>query len=1109
MSNYTHSSNNSGTTTTTISSNNSNISNNSNKSRKPWTTQSARRTENPSKTVFKSIYPDHELSTGIFTPNKVSLAHKLQPNTQWPELPIIMKLLQQAKPINKSQTYLDIYQNHDNQFANILLRCDKITNLMGNIIKTELASIFESRRIIGNHLIPNNMRGGHDNIIANMNIVNELNKKEGDSQHDFKPSESRNNIFPLKIAMGKKLNNIVNGSIVLDKISEIVFNSKGVQSRELNSYFEKNPTHFEEDIKVDYLLGDLAGELDDISYYFTDVGETPSTWDTMRRNFFENVEINGIDKLFADITDKGIDYWLFDACMSSSIKNKIPVEKFTTLANLWDPAKSKNPVLSELTEYKMSNDPQSKGISIFVEDEQINYADKKIKFYDWRNNNGRSYYDEIYTPLINMDIMTDTFGIEIKLRIALINNICYIAICVFVADRFKDVVIVNSGFSVNELAMGMHYIETEELEYNNNHKRHGQTIRSELKTLLDILYKHFVDVSKTRKETSQIFLKNEYYKLLLRFKSSGDHGSARTVKILNELLKKTTVFVSGDNLAYVYSIADTIPTIGRYYQASSKNKSEEDDDDDEDTHSSAPQFIVGYFPMVDTPEKYAKQFNKKISVIGSIKNTTYENPNYSKTPNSIQMNKNDYTKFMRIIIELTSNINTFIDSNVKYNKDIKYSSNGDKKTKPLNMQSSALEDSISKKISEIFYTKIKINNADIDIMKVFEAIPNNMNNLFLNGNTYDFAAMKQCNSIINDFMKNCYFMKNYIKIVQLVKQNMSNFIKFISDIVRIDDDDIMSSKETISKEGRHRGRQSTNIQGLINNFKNYNGTITKEQIENAAENIGTWKKSEKTSLREELLLMYSRLITIKKGLSTTMIRELKMDSTFYREIAEKIEDLKLEYYINLQNKINEIDKIGPALNDFFAKCFKITESVKREKGENDNILISEISEVLQDEKIEEIPSVFQFEKPKSVLGKKEKKQTEIILEKIIVDTISDDLQIGASVVHNGKQGVITRYRSNDTYDIRYVDKTKALNVNKSEIISTERGAQQIKTSSPQQNKIKLQYIPPQPPVSSQIKTRSQQNKQASLQQINTRSLRSSKRGGRKTYKNRFRLRKQK
>jgi len=406
-----------------------------------------------------------------------------------------------------------------------------------------------------------------------------------------------------------------------------------------------------------------------------------------------------------------------------------------------------------------------------------------------------------------------------------------------------------------------------------------------------------------------------------------------------------------------------------------------------------------------------------------------------------------------------------------------------------------------------------------------------MNNLFLNANTYDFTAMKQCNSIINDFMKNCYFMKNYIKIVQLVKENMSNFIKFISDIVRIDDSDIMSSKETISKEGRHRGLQSTNIQGLVNDFKNYNGPVTKAQIENAAENIGTWKKSEKTSLREELLLMYSRLITIKKGLSTTMIRELKMDSTFYREIAEKIEDLKREYYINLQNKINEIDKIGPALNDFFAKCFKVTEPVK---SENNDILISEISEVLQDEKIEEIPSVFQFEQPKSILGKKEKKQTETILEKIIIDTISDDLQVGAAVIHNGKQGIVTRYRSNDTYDIRYLDKTKALQVTRPEITSVEKGSQEIKTSSPQ-NQIKLKYIPPQPqqiktrsqqpppvlspmktrsqqppPVLSPMKTRSQKNKQSLPQQsVTTRSLRSSKRGGRKTYKNRFRLRKQK
>ena len=954
-------------------------------------------------------------SAGIFEPSTNNVDNRVtEYTTDFAELPAILQLLEENKSIRqeKSQTFWDVYQNHENQFANIVLRCAKIENLLASVVKTELESILDIRyALVENLLVPTVAQsGGHENERKNTNIVNELNRKEGDSQHDFKPSASRNNVFPNQIVKATKLVNVVNGSIVLDKISEIVINSSGAPSRELNSYFEKDPIHFEEDIKVDYLLGDLAGNLDDISYYFTE-GTIPTTWIESRRKFFETAEINSIQKLFMDVEEFGIEYWLFDACMSSSIKNNMKPERFITLANLWDPAKSKNPTLEELTEYKMSNDPATRQFSKFVVDITVSASN----VYDWQNKENQSYYDKIYGPLINQDIMTNTFGIEIKLRIAVEKNICSVAICVFVADEFKKMVVVRSGFGVNELAMGMYYIETGETTYA---KGRRQTIRSELKELIDTLYQYFTDVSRItdrtkRAEASKTFLKNEYYKLLLRFKSSGDHGSANTVKILIDEMKKRSVFLSGDNLAYVYSIASGIPTICNYYKASSGSKDDDDDDDDDDDgiHSSGPQFIAGYFPLADSAEKYEKQFNKKVSIIGSLQDTAYENPNYTK-PKTSTFTKLQYNKLYSTIASFITDTDGFIQSLEPYKKDI---------------DNATVTAKITTKISEIFNTKID----DVDLVKALEMVPNRIDAIFQN----DFDAMKKYNIVVNSFIRNVYFIKNYVKIVKLIQKNMTEAIGRISEIVRIDEGSILSTgvQNQTGRSSRHAGVQlTTNVAGLVNQFKKSSGVIDKTALLEASEAVASWK-GEKKSLREELVMVYSRLISIKKELSVSMIKELDMDPTFYGELSGKIEDLKREYYVNLKTKINEVDKFGPALNEYFAKCFKTGDADTSPSSAIQDIpvgLIEEANAVLEELKIAEIPPVTVFETPKQVSGKKEKASVEKKTQAIAMASVIENLHIGSNVTIDRKPGIVSRDRGDGTYDVRYVDGTKETNIAK-------------------------------------------------------------------------------
>ena len=985
-------------------------------------------------------------SSGEFIPNKKDVDNRVtEYTTEFTEFPAILQLLQKnTLPLQeKSKTFWDVYQNHENQFANIVLRCAKIENLIASVVKTELESILDIRYALVENLsvpvsVPVSVQsGGHENERRNADIVNELNRKEGDSQHDFKPSATRNNVFPAQIVKSSKLVNVVNGSIVLDKISEIVVKSSNVPSRELNSYFEKDPIHFEEDIKVDYLLGDLAGNLDDISYYFTE-GKIPDTWIESRRKFFETAQINGIKKLFMDVEEFGIEYWLFDACMSSSIKTGMEnIERFITLANLWDPAKSKNPTLQELTEWKMSQDSATRQFSKFVHDAQV----QNNNIYDWQNKENQSYYDKIYGPLINQDIMTRLFGIEIKLRIALDNNVCSVAICVFVADEFKKMVIVRSGFGVNELAMGMHYIETGETSYAKG-KGKEQTIRTELKDLIDTLYTYFTDVSRItdrtiRAEASKTFLKNEYYKLLLRFKSSGDHGSANTVKILNDLLKKRSVFLSGDNLAYVYSIASGIPTVCNYYKASSGSKEEDDDDDDDDDamHSSGSQFIAGYFPIVDSPEKYEKQFNKKISVIGSLQNSAYENPNYTHPDKTTAITKAQYNELASTINRIIDDTDKFIQRLEPYKKDI---------------DNAEVNTMITNKITEIFNTKIggieafNTKIGSVDLLKMMERIPNQIDAVFLNNSVYDFDAMKNYNSAVNRFIRNVYFIKNYVKIVKLIQENMKEAIKHISDIVRIEAVDILSTgvQNQIVRISRHAGVQlNTNVSGLVNQFKKSIGNIDKTALLEAAESVAA-TIGEKKSLREQLVMVYSRLISIKKELSTSMIKELDMDSTFYGELSGKIEDLKREYYVNLKTKIGAVKKFGPALNDYFAKCFKSGDADTSASSAIENIpvgLIQEANAVLEELKIAEIPPVTVFEAPKQESGKK-KEHVAKKKQKIVMDSVMENLHIGSNVTIDRKPGIVSRDRGDGTYDVRYADGTKETNIAKERFISkTKRG----------------------------------------------------------------------
>ena len=853
----------------------------------------------------------------------------------------------------KTQTQNDVRQYHENMFANYTLRSLKVANLIKKMVDTEVQYIFDVKFALLDYLDSNDSKkGGHANMKKNNEIVNELNIKEGDSQHDFKASDTRNNVFPENITKSSKIVTAYNHSLIIDKISKIVSNAKNTkigESRWLNDYFESSPGVFEEDIKIDYFLGELVGKLDDISYYFTGGKDSvSSTWVEKRRKFFETTDVNQIENLFEDVSTHNIEYWVFDACMTSYVtKGMLPI-KFRTLANMWDPATLANPTLEELGENIISNNKDSTN-SFFVELAERptdNSIPKGIKIYDWKDGKGESYYDLIYDELINRDIMTTFYGIKIKIRTAVEQvvekkntvNKCSVAVCIYVDDVFKNVIFIHSGFGVNELAMGMHYIETREITYTKGTKTYQ--LRTELKTLLDTLNRYFIDIGKKRKESSNEFFKNEYYKLLLRFKSSGDHGQARTVKILNTLLNKPTVFISGDALAYVYSIAEEIPTICKYYAGKGDAEDEDENEDEDNEEHKGPLFIAGYFPMKDNKEKYETLFNRRISTIGDLYISEYINPNLNKTPIVNEISVEEFKTLKKTIVNLITEGEAFVNELQPFKKDIINVSKA-KTSKSIQNKEEEINKKIIEKIQKIYTTNV----GDKSLLTMIECVPNNIDRLFLKDD-YDYASMKEYNSLIDHFIKTWYFVKHYVKIVKLVKENINDMIKSLDFIMTINEEQILNDIVIENRRENSRSKGTplhTNLSGLNDKYKEIQkniSSIDKDSLLDMAESVAG--KTESKTLRETLINIRSTLINNKKNISSKLNLELGMQPQFYSELSDKIEILKEEYLIKIKNKIEDTQTFGKAINDYFSKCFET--NIKMDKP----TIIAEIEELKAD-----------------------------------------------------------------------------------------------------------------------------------------------------------------
>jgi hypothetical protein len=869
---------------------------------------------------------------------------------------------QEAK--NKWEKSVALSKHNQSTVSDILLYSQQTHSNIQNVLQNEIDSI----QVTALQLFMNNPPtkpsiGGHVNNLQQEAFSEALAYGKYDTLHDFKPS-TRNKIFPQSLIGTKKITTDSGRQLILllEDILKGVTTTPGSTNMEskLYGYIDADPLHFEEDIKTDYLKGDIASTLDDVSYHFELPPDKtlPTTWSEPRRDFFKDQTIHSLDSLFDEIKQNEINYWVFDACMSSKIKDKLPAERLVTLANMWDPVKSGLINKSDLGEQILIT---SIGPSLVLVPDGPSVDGHEI--YDWQFN-GTSLYDLIYKDLLNHDDLNTTYNLNIKLRLAInAEEECRVMIKLQHEDAQKKIselkLVIDNGFSVNELAMGLHYIETGETSVKDTTK----TIHLDLQKIIDFLFNEykenlkqssnpFADISQLSK-----YYKNEFYKILFRFKASGDHGQAEMVKIINTVLNKPTIFMTGDNLAYAYSISKEIPTVACYYKASKPKKSETppklkksptsvadplatpDDDDDEDLDKtkdedvvdeddSAPQYIVGYFPKKDTAETYVRKFKEISLVINSLYESTVL-PTFTLIQLTPEQIEDTLQKLDVISAKNEETIRQLQSKRQQY----------DPKTKKTIMPdySSIITDRLEEIMREIepLYNVLQSihsqcswsNNSKQDT--IFGEYDPDLKKQY-------YQHVKTFVTRISVFINSCFFIKNYTKILSYVNENILETSSILSTIVTlIDSVELFTNVNfKLQKELGLETRPEASIPNPLYSppgaklekdiiVINDRPTVVPKTF-TTTEFLSKYGDAENTTtktLSRYIREVYNKLLKSKRKLAKTIATDLKLDKKSYDAIVERIDRIRAVYLSRLLNTIRAIPILGKAYADYFEECF--------------------------------------------------------------------------------------------------------------------------------------------------------------------------------------------
>lgn len=640
--------------------------------------------------------------------------------------------------------------------------------------------------------------GANEDCIKN--IIWCLNYGVADSLHDF--GKNRNKYFPSMTsektsayAFLEKAKEFLRpnyakygGNVEVEKIDKYLY-----------QYYSDYPAAFEPLIKNDYLLGNICEKIENIYYFFNSDLPDNDDWNKIRKAIDEQGGFSSVDLFWKNLEEKAYEYCILDACMSIQTEPqwKKQIKRLRSLCNLWDPAGAEGFTANEFTD-----GDEELGLKLVFEKE-VDENGKKYSLFDSRQRfpvAGRaekSFYD-VYSVLFN-EYCLEKDGFEMFLRIGTENlqgfvvengildiqslkqqqpkRVFYVFLCITKnkkEDETKYFLIATGGFSVDVLSLGLYYIET------------GKDFRADLvsKNKEYVSLKQVIDYLKQLISGDENYKKNGLYNLLTRFKSTGDHGSALATKFLNEELKKPTLYLSGDQLAYVYSIANNIPTIFRFYSANKKSENDDGDDEDQETCSSSRiHFIGASFPQLDEKLNCVNKLDEIVRQARKIKSDLEPGKGMIDIVSILEFMTNE---IIRVKVELSE-------------------------TEDVSQLSGKISDFFNR-VTDTF-TDIYSNMGILlgMIYRISDEPP------------YDGVLLKQIKNVFNQLTEinhGLFYIKNYKKIQEIIVGVVKKQIKDLSEVVQISAEDVLS--KTITKRGNSRfmGIQFSSLLPSSSSLKN-------------------------------------------------------------------------------------------------------------------------------------------------------------------------------------------------------------------------------------------------------------------------------------------------
>jgi hypothetical protein len=458
--------------------------------------------------------------------------------------------------------------------------------------------------------------GGYDSEKMNQ-VQKSLDFLLSDSFHDF--GKGRNPYFP----------SIIYRNAFIDmKYEKIKALTKNIYH---GTYHEKDHpdvlhdyllgSKFEEQVKVDFLTGELVGDIPDISYFFSDA--PPMDWPSKRLTSIKDAVTGdaartNIARIIGDNSVGGNWYYIYDACVPSRIRANIGGKQALTLAKIWDPSTASKISKKELFE---STHKETSLISEGTYSQVENGHRISYTIFDW-NMKEKSLYDKIYGDLLHLETIPNKSLIQLRLAVS-DENKCSVGIKI--GDKYF---IIDSGFSVNELSAGLYYAEMSPNDYRQDIQQKTDKIRRDylppdMKTPTPYRIQKLVEIIDELK--NQKMSKEQIISTLLRFKSSGDHGQSKMCQIINNKLKEYCMFVSGDNLACVEAISLLdIPVLMRYYsQSSSSNDDDENEEEEPEARSETCKvegsfFLCLYLPTGNNLDKVNSKIAEQVDRIQEL-----------------------------------------------------------------------------------------------------------------------------------------------------------------------------------------------------------------------------------------------------------------------------------------------------------------------------------------------------------------------------------------------------------------------------------------------------------------------------------------------------------